>query len=164
MASTVWPRFSAAEDPGPPEEIVRTTLPTNIPTQEETESSNATTWIGVVGLGHHYSDGDLVGVLTLTIGLDVKPQLDRSVLQSQDSNLTNELEQGYEAALLIQSLELEFYGDRKVRPELELSVPRTVQATILRRFRAALQILRNSIVLLEPNRAQLDPRNCANFN
>ena len=78
--------------------------------------------------------------------------------KGQDSNLTNELERGYEAALLIQSLELEFYGDRKVRPELELSVPRTVQATILRRFRAALQILRNSIVLLEPNRAQLDPQ------
>ncbi|MDA0258435.1 MAG: proton extrusion protein PcxA [Cyanobacteria bacterium] len=78
--------------------------------------------------------------------------------KSQDSNLTNELERGYEAALLIQSLELEFYGDRKVRPELELSVPRTVQATILRRFRAALQICRSSLVALEPNRAQLDPQ------
>ena len=78
--------------------------------------------------------------------------------KSQDSNLTNELERGYEAALLIQSLELEFYGDRKVRPELELSVPRTVQATILRRFRAALQICRSSLVALEPNRSQLDPQ------
>ncbi len=78
--------------------------------------------------------------------------------KSQDSNLSNELERGYEAALLIQSLELEFYGDRKVRPELELSVPRTVQATILRRFRAALQICRSSLVALEPNRAQLDPQ------
>ena len=78
--------------------------------------------------------------------------------KSQDSNLTNELERGYEAALLIQSLELEFYGDRKVRPELELSVPRTVQATILRRFRVALQICRSSLVALEPNRAQLDPQ------
>ena len=32
----------------PPQEIVKTTLPTNIPTQEETESSNATTWIIVL--------------------------------------------------------------------------------------------------------------------
>ena len=40
--------LNGAEDPGPPEEIVRTTLPTNIPTQEETESSNATTWIVVL--------------------------------------------------------------------------------------------------------------------
>ncbi len=78
--------------------------------------------------------------------------------KGQDSNLTNELELGYEAALLIQILEIEFYVDRKVRPELELSVPRTVQATILRRFRTALQICRNSVVALEPNRAQLDPQ------
>ena len=35
-------------DPGPPAEIVRTALPTNIPAQEETESSNATTWIIVL--------------------------------------------------------------------------------------------------------------------
>ena len=40
--------LNGGEDPGPPAEIVRTTLPTNIPTQEETESSNATTWIVVL--------------------------------------------------------------------------------------------------------------------
>ena len=40
--------LGGGEDPGPPAEIVRTTLPTNIPTQEETESSNATTWIVVL--------------------------------------------------------------------------------------------------------------------
>ena len=40
--------LNGGEDPGPPEEIVRTTLPTNIPTQEETQSSNATTWIIVL--------------------------------------------------------------------------------------------------------------------
>ena len=40
--------LEGGEDPGPPEEIVRTTLPTNIPTQEETQSSNATTWIIVL--------------------------------------------------------------------------------------------------------------------
>ena len=40
--------LEGGEDPGPPVEIVKTTLPTNIPTQEETESSNATTWIIVL--------------------------------------------------------------------------------------------------------------------
>ena len=49
MGSTDWQRFSAAEKiQAHLEEIVRTTLPTNIPTQEETESSNATTWIVVL--------------------------------------------------------------------------------------------------------------------
>ena len=52
--------------------------------------------------------------------------------KSQSIELSSDLERGYEAALLIQSLELEFYGDRQVRPDLELSVPRTVQASILR--------------------------------
>ena len=42
--------LNGGEDPGPPEETVRTTLPTNIPTQEETQSSNATTWIIVLML------------------------------------------------------------------------------------------------------------------
>ena len=40
--------LGGGEDPGPPEEIVRTTLPTNIPTQAETEESNATTWVIVL--------------------------------------------------------------------------------------------------------------------
>ena len=40
--------LNGGEDPGPPEEIVRTTLPTNIPTQEETQESDATTWIIVL--------------------------------------------------------------------------------------------------------------------
>ena len=40
--------LNGGEDPGPPEEMVRTALPTNIPTQEETQSSNATTWIIVL--------------------------------------------------------------------------------------------------------------------
>ena len=56
----------------------------------------------------------------------------------QSFDLSNELERGYEAALLIQSLELEYYADRPVRPDLELSVPRQVQLTILRRFRTCL--------------------------
>ena len=40
--------LQGGEDPGPPQVIERVTLPTNIPTQEETESSNATTWIIVL--------------------------------------------------------------------------------------------------------------------
>ena len=60
--------------------------------------------------------------------------------RNQAGDVSSDLERGYEAALLIQSLELEYYGDRCVRPELELSVPRSVQATILRKFRSALEI------------------------
>ena len=78
--------------------------------------------------------------------------------RGEGDNLTNALERGYEAALLIQSLELEFYADRKVRPELELSVPRSVQATVLRRFHTALQICRSSLSTVSPNRGQLDPQ------
>ena len=37
--------LSGAEDPGPPQEIERVTLPTNIPTKEETEESDATKWV-----------------------------------------------------------------------------------------------------------------------
>ena len=74
----------------------------------------------------------------------------------QSFDLSNELERGYEAALLIQSLELEYYGDRPVRPDLELSVPRQVQLTILRRFRTALNICRSSKAAIEPKRGQLD--------
>ena len=74
----------------------------------------------------------------------------------QSFDLSNELERGYEAALLIQSLELEYYSDRPVRPDLELSVPRQVQLTILRRFRTALNICRSSKAAIEPKRGQLD--------
>ena len=75
---------------------------------------------------------------------------------SQDAALANDLERGYEAALLIQSLELEYYGDRRVRPDLELSVPRSVQASILRKFRTALEICRSTLELLKEQRPQLD--------
>ena len=75
---------------------------------------------------------------------------------NQSIELSSDLERGYEAALLIQSLELEYYGDRQIRPDLKLSVPRAVQATILRRFKTALAICRNSAVNLSEQRAQLD--------
>ena len=75
---------------------------------------------------------------------------------SQSIELSSDLERGYEAALLIQSLELEYYGDRQIRPDLKLSVPRSVQATILRRFKTALAICRNSAANLSEQRGQLD--------
>ena len=61
--------------------------------------------------------------------------------QAKAREINSDLERGYEAALLIQSLELEYYGDRPIRPELELSIPSSVQATILRKFRAGLNVL-----------------------
>jgi hypothetical protein len=76
--------------------------------------------------------------------------------RSQGFDLSNDLERGYESALLIQSLELEFYGDRPVRPEIELSIPRSVQASVLRRFRTALMICRTTLESVERNRGQLD--------
>ena len=75
---------------------------------------------------------------------------------SQSIELSSDLERGYEAALLIQSLELEYYGDRQIRPDLKLSVPRSVQATILRRFKTALAICRKSAANLSDQRGQLD--------
>ena len=52
--------------------------------------------------------------------------------RGQGFDLSNDLERGYESALLIQNFELEFYGDRLVRPDVELAVPRSVQARSLR--------------------------------
>ena len=76
--------------------------------------------------------------------------------RSKSLNVNAELDRGYEAALLIQSLELEYYGDRPIRPDLELSVPATVQATVLRKFRAAINVCRSSLDKLEYQRAQFD--------
>ena len=70
-------------------------------------------------------------------------------------NANADLDRGYEAALLIQSLELEYYGDRPIRPDLELSVPSSVQATVLRKFRAAINVCRSSLDKLEYQRGQL---------
>ena len=75
---------------------------------------------------------------------------------TKSNNVNAELDRGYEAALLIQSLELEYYGDRPIRPDLELSVPATVQATVLRKFRAAINVCRASLDKLEYQRAQFD--------
>ena len=40
--------LNGGEDPGPPIEIERTSIPTNIPTVEETRESNAFTWVIVL--------------------------------------------------------------------------------------------------------------------
>lgn len=70
-------------------------------------------------------------------------------------DLSHDLERGYESALLIQEIELEHYNDRPVRPELELRIPRSEQAQLLRRFRAALEVCRQSLDTLEAHRGEL---------
>lgn len=75
--------------------------------------------------------------------------------RAQALDLSNDLERGYEAALLIQSIELEHYNDRPVRPELDLRIPRASQAQLLRRFRAALEVCRQTLANLESHRAQI---------
>ncbi|MFO0038238.1 MAG: proton extrusion protein PcxA [Synechococcaceae cyanobacterium] len=75
--------------------------------------------------------------------------------RAQSLDLSNHLERGYEAALLIQGFEMEYYNDRPVRPELELRIPKGTQAQMLRRFRAALQVCRQSLDQIEPQRQEL---------
>ncbi|NBW62182.1 MAG: proton extrusion protein PcxA [Synechococcaceae bacterium WB4_1_0192] len=79
-----------------------------------------------------------------------------SLDRARSNDVRLDLERAYEAALLIQSLELEYYNDRPVRPELELSIPRQSQAQMLRRFRAALQLCRTVVAEIEPRRPELD--------
>lgn len=76
--------------------------------------------------------------------------------KARSSDLVQQLERAYEAALLIQSIEIEFFADRPVRTDLELSVPRQVRNQMLRRFRAALQLCRESLEELKPRRHELD--------
>ncbi|MEB3327438.1 MAG: proton extrusion protein PcxA [Synechococcus sp.] len=75
--------------------------------------------------------------------------------RAQAVDLSNELERGYEAALLIQSIELEHYNDRPVRPELDLRIPRASQAQLLRRFRAALELCRQALASLQSHRGEM---------
>jgi hypothetical protein len=75
--------------------------------------------------------------------------------RAESLDVSHDLERGYEASLLIQSIELEHYNDRPVRPELELSISRSAQASLLRRFRAALAICRQALDGVEPHRAEL---------
>jgi hypothetical protein len=75
--------------------------------------------------------------------------------RAQALDISHDLERGYEAALLIQTIELEHYNDRPVRPELELSLPRAAQSQLLRRFRAALEICHQSLASIESHRGEL---------
>ncbi|MBW4529554.1 MAG: proton extrusion protein PcxA [Aphanothece saxicola GSE-SYN-MK-01-06B] len=83
--------------------------------------------------------------------------------RAQSLDLSADLERGYEAALLIQSIEMEHYNDRPVRPELELSIPRAMQAQVLRRFRAALQVCRQARTVLAPYRQELSGQELRQF-
>lgn len=75
--------------------------------------------------------------------------------RARSLDLSSDLERGYESALLIQSIELEHYNDRPVRPELELRIPRGMQAQLLRRFRAAMQVCRQTLEQVRPYRQEL---------
>ena len=76
--------------------------------------------------------------------------------RASNSDLSLNLERAYEAALLIQGLELEYYNDRPVRPELPLSIPKQAQAQMLRRFRAALEVCQEILPTLQSHRGELD--------
>jgi hypothetical protein len=83
--------------------------------------------------------------------------------RAKSLDLSSDLERGYEAALLIQSIEMEHYNDRPVRPELELRLPRGMQAQVLRRFRAALQVCRQAREALGPYRQELSGQELRQF-
>ena len=76
--------------------------------------------------------------------------------RASNTDLSLNLERAYESALLIQSLELEYYNDRPVRPDLQLSIPKQAQAQMLRRFRAALQVCQDLLPEVQSHRAELD--------
>ncbi|MEB3320265.1 MAG: proton extrusion protein PcxA [Cyanobium sp.] len=75
--------------------------------------------------------------------------------RAEGLQITQSLERGYESALLIQSIELEHFNDRPVRPEVDLGLARGAQARLMRRFRAALDLCRQSIIVVRPHRAEL---------
>ncbi len=75
--------------------------------------------------------------------------------KAQGLEISHDLERGYESALLIQSIELEHYNDRPVRPEVNLALPRSSQAQLLRRFQAALNVCRQCLATVEPHRGEL---------
>lgn len=83
--------------------------------------------------------------------------------KAKSLDLSSDLERGYEAALLIQSIELEYYQDRPVRPEVELRIPRAMQAQVLRRFRAALQVCQQSLESIKPYRQELSGQELRQF-
>lgn len=83
--------------------------------------------------------------------------------KARTKDLRSNLERAYEAALLIQNIELEYFNDRPVRPELELSMPALVQAQMMRRFRSSLELCRQVVEELQPRRHELDPQELRQF-
>jgi hypothetical protein len=83
--------------------------------------------------------------------------------KARTKDLRSNLERAYEAALLIQNIELEYFNDRPVRPELELSMPASVQAQMMRRFRSSLELCRQVVEELLPRRHELDPQELRQF-
>ena len=76
--------------------------------------------------------------------------------KAEGLELSSDLEQAYEAALMIQGLELEYFNDRPVRTDVNLGLPQATQAQIFRRFRSALEICRALLSSIERHRAELD--------
>jgi hypothetical protein len=83
---------------------------------------------------------------------------DQSARRPTGLRLSESLEKAYEAALMIQGLELEFFQDRPVRTDVDLGLPRATQAQIQRRFRSGLALCRDLIASLESSRAEFDPQ------
>lgn len=83
---------------------------------------------------------------------------DQSSRRPSGVRLSESLEKAYEAALMIQGLELEFFQDRPVRTDIDLGLPRATQAQIHRRFRSGLAICRDLVANLERHRAEFDPQ------
>ena len=75
--------------------------------------------------------------------------------RAEGLKISRDLERAYEAALLIQSIELEYYNDRRVRQDVDLAISRSAQAQLLRRFNAALELCRQGLSSLESHRNEL---------
>ena len=86
-----------------------------------------------------------------------------SFRRAQALDLSHDLERGYEAALLIQSIELEHYNDRPVRPEIVAAPARRRPGPAAAPLSAALEVCRQSLVSLQsaPRRTGA-ARSCAN--
>jgi CemA family len=83
---------------------------------------------------------------------------DQAARRPTGVRLSESLEKAYEAALMIQGLELEFFQDRPVRTDVDLGLPRATQAQIQRRFRSGLSLCRDLVANLERHRAEFDPQ------
>ena len=76
--------------------------------------------------------------------------------KAEELQFSSNLELAYESALMIQGLELEYFNDRPVRTDVDLGLPKTTQAQIIRRFRSALANCRQYVSAIELHRSELD--------